>query len=558
MLPLSREDRAAVIAVGLLLVLCLLYGLYATRGAIVPPDSDQFRDIGFTQGLLDGNWFGDPFYAGAWRWYPPLIHILLALGIHLSGVSPLSFWISAGPWLALLVPLAFFVMNASLQEMPAAALATGAFVLVNGDAGLWLGDRYVPPWMAADYTPWLFTPNLGLVFFFAGVWIVYRHGASGRLADAIFIGLILGLVFLAHTVPAILLSAIVGVMVIDEHGLRPRTLAWLAVAAGTEVVIGAAFLGPLAFQYHLHILNAVAGSWTEPLLDPYNLFRKTAIMNVPGVLALGATWLLRGRIPLSRRATVIILTWIGVCTIFLLRHAACTTLQFGGPACEVFVVPAHHFHLYLQAAWACLIGHVVWRGAHLYWQSSVGNTLRKALAISVAGALILTAGTGLFVRPYDAEARMTATEDGEAFDLATYRWILSNTRPTDLFVTQIRTPPVKEPATYTVMAGGRRLVATPELHSNPYVDWRERDARRQRYLSAAIDTRAGQHQDLCALRAEARSGNEAWFVLPLSVAAKASGLQLAYQSAFLAVYRVTAACDATSSRQTRIRAVVTL
>ncbi len=358
--------RWAKLAIGLLLLLCLIAGLHVEQGALVPPDADQFRDIGFAQGVLDGNWLGDPTYAGAWRWYPPLIHVLLAFGADLTGAPLPHFWLWAGPWLALLVPLTFSLMAARLENLPVAVVATAAFVFLNGTAGLWLGDRYVPPWMADDYTPWLFVPNLASAFFFIGLWLVYKRIDTKRLLSAAFVGVALGIVFLAHTVPALLLSTMVVASALGERGLRLPVLAWLAIVGGGELLIGAVFLGPLLISYHLHIVNGVAGAWTDPLLSPYSFFRKTAVMNLPGVAALGVAWLMRHRAPFARRTLIMLLTWIGVCGAFLLRHAACTTLRLTGAVCQTFVIPAHHFHLYLQAAWAFVIGHVLWHSARLY------------------------------------------------------------------------------------------------------------------------------------------------------------------------------------------------
>jgi hypothetical protein len=400
--------------------------------------------------------------------------------------------------------------------------------------------------MAADYTPWLFVPNLASAFFFFGVWLIYRRGDAKRLRDAAAIGVTLGIIFLAHTVPALLLSAIVTTTALGERGLKPRVLGWLAVVAGTQLLVDMVFLGPLLLHYHLHIVNSVAGAWTDPLLDSYNLFRKTAVINIPGVLALGAAWLLRHRAPFNRRTAIILLTWIGVCGAFLLRYATCTTLRAGGTVCRTFIIPAHHFHFYLQAAWAFVIGHILWHSVRLYWHSSTNEQLRlrKGLAIATCSiGLIFVGGFGLFMRPYDVEARARTWEEGKKFDSSTYRWLLANTRPHDLFVTQIQTPPLEEPATDTVMAAGRRLVAAPELHSNPYLDWHERDERRRRYLAAALIPIASAEQDLCAFRAEAGPDADAWFALPNSVVVSAAQLQPAYRSAYLTIYRITSNCD---------------
>jgi hypothetical protein len=57
---------------GLLLILCVFRGLHLVAGFVRPPDIDSLRDVGFIQGFVDGNWFGDPAYTGEWR-YPPVI-----------------------------------------------------------------------------------------------------------------------------------------------------------------------------------------------------------------------------------------------------------------------------------------------------------------------------------------------------------------------------------------------------------------------------------------------------------------------------------------------------
>src|SRR5215203_4233336 len=101
------SERAAIVIVAAgLLGLALLHGVWVTRGLDMPPDLDALRDIGFTQGLLDGNWWGDPAYDGGARYYPPLMSALAALAVRLADLRDLpGTWVSAGPWLNLLVPL---------------------------------------------------------------------------------------------------------------------------------------------------------------------------------------------------------------------------------------------------------------------------------------------------------------------------------------------------------------------------------------------------------------------------------------------------------------------
>jgi hypothetical protein len=63
-------------------------------------------------------------------------------------------------------------------------------------------------------------------------------------------------------------------------------------------------------------------------------------------------------------------------------------------------------------------------------------------------------------------------------------WILANTRPNDTFATPLAFD-WADPAPFAVYAAGRKLVAAPLLHSNPYVLWEPREARRRQIPEAA-------------------------------------------------------------------------
>jgi len=80
--------------VAALLLLCVAHGLWTVSGLSYPLDVDSLRDIGFAQGILDGDLFGDPVYAGEVRWYPPLVPSLAAAASRLLGIVDLpAFWV---------------------------------------------------------------------------------------------------------------------------------------------------------------------------------------------------------------------------------------------------------------------------------------------------------------------------------------------------------------------------------------------------------------------------------------------------------------------------------
>ncbi|HTZ79242.1 MAG TPA: hypothetical protein VMC10_15100 [Stellaceae bacterium] len=553
------------VVVAVLLALCLLEGLQSIAGLDRPPDMDSLRDVGFIQGFLDGNWLGDPMYAGEYRWYPPLFPALGALAVWITGIPAMRLWLELAPWINLLAPLTFFLMNRRLIGAPAAAVATAVFVLFNG--------AFTLPFIEASYTPWPLVPDFSLFLFFLGVGLIHRHGGSTRFGDAAGIGTLLGITFLAHTVPAILLSAIVTVNAFALSGIRPRVILWLAVVALVELAWGAIFLLPLFLRYHLHIANPAPGAWLDDLMEPQQLLRMVAL-NVPGILALTGAFLLRHRAPMGRSTAVILGTWIGICLLFLVRHEACAIADAHNAVCDTFVIAVNHYHFYLAAAWASVMGYVLWEGALWWMEISSSGAISQPRAALVALAAVAALGVGTFYflfRPASLDERELARVDGKSieeldtypyrwirntmrpafevrmrlwarmdekyFDGEAYRWILANTAPGDLFVTDV-VKDWEEPQAFAVMAAARRMVATPELHSNPYVTWTDRDARRRRYIAAALAPTPATSHALCDFAGEAGPDDHAYFLLPNSDTVESPALARVFHGDWSSIYRV--------------------
>jgi hypothetical protein len=526
----ARPARAVLLVV---VSLCAVHALVVMHGLSYPPDPDTLRDAGLVQGLLDGNLFGDPVNQGAWRWYPPGIHVVLALLTPLSGLPAAGALMWLAPWLNLLAPVTFFAMSERLFGSAAAAIATLVFVLFNG-------AFYVEPAMSATYTPWPLTPNMALPIFFAGIMVIERQTIRLRVWGAVLTGAVLGFAFLAHTVPALLLSGIVFACVVARHGITPRAILWLALVAIIELAIGALFLVPLLVAYRLHIVNPIPGSWVEYFLNLGHpkLMLIVAALNFPGLVALATTWALRRRAPLSRVATAILAAWIGISAAFLIRYYACGFLGNGPGICRVAVIPVHHFHFYLQAAWACLIGHACWQ----VWQRDRLSPAIRRMGAAAAILLALAGSVWFIARPMDMRIRALALAESDVLDPDAYLWIHDNTRPADLFVTELIDDPnttLNDVDALTVMAAGRRLVAAPALHSNPYIDWPSRDERRRRYLAAIKAGPDASNPALCDLAREAGSGAAVWALLPRQTPVATQAASPAHATEANVIYRIT-------------------
>jgi hypothetical protein len=527
-------QRASLLWVLALLLLCIAHGVWTVSGVAYPPDVDSLRDIGSAQGILDGDLFGDPAYAGEIRWYPPLVPALGAAAVRLLGITDLLvFWVQAGPWINLLLPAAFFlVARRLLGSTASAAAALTIFVLFDGAVGR--------PWVTGGYTPWPFIPVISQSLFFLTLWLILARQSSRRWLDAAFIGAAIGATFLAHPVPAIILTLVVTAVAFGVRGFQVQTVSWLAVVAVVQFAVMSPYLVPIAMHYPGGIVHSNPGFWLDQLMVPhFGAMARTALLNLPGVLALvGTVFLYRRGIRLQRGAAFALGWWIILCVVVLGRHYACAlgARATGADvaeiaACRVFVVPVHHYHLYLQSAWAILIGFVSWHLLRLFLER--GTRSRAGVAAVIVIALAAAGGWSLLNRKFDAGQRRYALEGsdgGWSIDLDTYHWILANTRPNDTFATPLSLD-WGDPAAFAAYAAGRKLVALPLLHSNPYLLWEPREARRQQILEAASG--GTPPTPLCEYH-----GSTLWLLLPTGAAVDESRVKPVYSTERYTFYRV--------------------
>jgi hypothetical protein len=487
----------------LLLAACLAHGLWVVRG-LGPYTAvyDAYRDVGFVQGFLDGNLLGDPSTEGAQRYYPPLLHALAALVAFITQIPPLELLIRAAPWVNLLVPASFFLMVRRLVNAPAAAIATTLFVCFDG--------LLLPPWMAASYTPWTSVPALTQALFFCSVWLISARIQQARFIDALSIGSAIGIVFLAHTVPALILATITAAAALATHRMTMRTVAWIVAVGGVVVLWALPFLLPLVISYHLKIVHA-NGAFIDTLFDP-GLFPKRVLAAIaPGLLALAwvgwSFWRRRDMgVALSRATLATLAVWFVLPALFIARHYGCGG---GGTStvCTAFVVPVHHWMFYLQSALACVFGYAV--------MSATSRAEGNARSTAAAGAVFAVACALLIFRPIDWQMRDRALDMRNRFDVQLYQWSLSHTPPSTLFVADVSTNGVHDTASAAVLAAGRRTVALPFTYSSPYVNWEARRDRAESYLAAA---RSGTgKQTLCRALSEAGPGNALYIALATEV-----------------------------------------
>ncbi len=488
-MPAERKAAAGRIGmwawaiVFLVCVVSLSRGVRTTSGLAWPHDDDLYRDIAQAQTMADGGWLADPFYRGEGTWYNPLGPAVIALASRWAGIPAHEASMRLGPWLGLAAPLAFGAVAASLIGRWGAVAALVAFVFVT--------PGRLPALLCATYSPWAFGAQVAQGPFYLGllaVAVAVRRPALWRFALA---GALLGLTFLAHTAPALLLGAVGCTVTMTGPGvwpaLRPR-LTRLAVLLAAALAVASPFLWSIAVRYRLRVVNPAPGSW---------VWRGTGVESLGSILAaaldrpvvLGLTLLglaavvaRRGPCATPRASRRIVVAW-------LLWDVSLLAYGLGKPALEgmglpvLSLAPAFHFWLHLGAIVSLLVGcGVAWLG-DLLASTRAAEPARRARRGAVATvALCLVLALASYATWHErgdfTEARLVAEfHSGRADRIAAHRWVRDHTMPDDVFLAE------HDLGLRVVATAGRKLVAMDRNFSNPFVPWEPRAAAAERMLS---------------------------------------------------------------------------
>jgi len=476
MLETTVENRKRWIfdlAFALLCAIAFFKSVRTTGDLSWPHDLDEFREIGMAQSVLDGRYGTDHLYLGETVWYNPLTSTVAAA---LAGASrvPISVIVTrAGAYLNLLAPISFYLLVLLLFERPVALAAGAAFLFAP------IGNA--PSWAAASYSPWIFSQNFAQVFFYLTLIALIKALGSASLRWYFVCGILLGITFLGHTAPAVLFGAVA--VVVSAASLFRRAPGNLrAVFGSPEVrgslltllvafVISLPFTFSILFHYRLTIRNPIPGNWIYAPLAKENFLRLVAsYLTLFGLIAaIGLIFVARNSLWPRR---VLLLTWLGVCLLFL---AIGELQQVASPDLHLLFAPAHHFLFYFHALETVLFGAGAVFVCRLIGQRFVSRIFWAETAmLAVTIVCFVALAWPSYSRRFDfTTARDEAIGFQERADyLAAYRWILANTKPTDVFLSLTGDLDLS-----IVGPADRKTVVTcqPEF-SSPYVDWKSRSA----------------------------------------------------------------------------------
>ena len=411
-----------------------------------PYDGDHFRDIAQAQTALQGHPLADPFYAGEWVWYNPLVPWLVALGAWLSGVPAPLVHVQSGPWLNLLGPVAFYLLGVRLAGRLAAFISLALLLFVNCDTA--------PSLTCATYSPWLFVASFAQGLFFIGVLALDRAASSSSRPTAAAAGAVAGLTVLAHTGPALILGGI-ALLTLPRRSL--------VIAGAAALVVASPFVWAIAVHYRLHVLNATPMAWSWPPLTvsgfPVTLRENAVVL----MAAAGGLFVIRHRVMYA---------WMGVAAL-LLALALSRDIVPSLPA----LVPTFHFWRYVLAGATLLAGALA---------ATAIERVVRGYALAIVPVVLIAAVVALphYRNRFDfLYGRGVAA--GRSSDLSKTATFLRKSTPPDAVVLGSRGLSLE-----VIGPAGRKVVGVTANWSNPYVDAAPRIAARERLLQqvAAHDT----------------------------------------------------------------------
>jgi hypothetical protein len=507
--PAVRTASAAVLLLTAIVLAAVAFGRNqaVVSGLDWPGLDTQYRELAAAQTMLDEGYGPDSAYREERVWYNPMAAWLITGLTRLTGAAPRTIVARSGPWINLLAPAALFLVIALVFDLTSALAATAAFVFIVGAA--------FPFYYAATYSPWFGPENFGQALFYVGLLVALiafeRPFAIGR---ALLLGAALGLTFLTHTAPALVLGCC---MVALALGRGRRSGRWRDAATTLVVALAVAFAVSLPFgiqilfHYRLEVVNAFPGLSPSDFLDlnelPHVIRAAATLPALAGVAAL--IWRLR-RGP-SERGARLVLVWGGVLSLFLAAHVVAMVAERAGVNVPA-IVPAFHFFYYLMPLVAVGFGLAVrdlsalaigWLDRQRGRTPAAADDWRCAGCAALATALLVGAYFPQYLRRPDfQEMRERAARMNREMPAAAYDWIRAQTDPHAVFLCS------DDLSLYVVSPAGRKVVSTNRYFSSPYVSWEQRDRDRAEMFDRLT---AG---DLAGFRALARRYQVAYLMLP--------------------------------------------
>jgi hypothetical protein len=480
--PLQKEynakERLVFLAVFFVMMAMAFIQCYKTTHDLhwaSEPDFD--RDIAFIQGTLNGHYGQDPNVKGEHLWYSPLLFSIETLIVKATGMPIHDVVTQTGIYLNLLGPICFFILLYAFFGIRIALAGSLSFLFLA--TGNMLGGD------TATYSPWLFPVNFVQFLFYISILLCYKAYSKQTYAWFILLGTVLGITFLGHAAPAIIMV----LMLLILHGdlmlqaIRKKEYNALKkyLLQGVAVFIPFVLASlPLTYfvagKYHLHMLNRDPSQYTDEILYISNWkWLLKEMLSVSFVIAvIGFTWFYK-KFPrgIIRK---IILSWLFI-TIVMYAYTTMTyILERQFQILLPVTVPSFHYFHYFNAAQSVFFGFGL--------VSLIQFLLRQRHQyINLAVISIVLLWTFIYYPFYKNRTDFiqlradTIAKEKDKDKLDIYQYIIQYIPENDVILCD------RDVSLYPVMPTARKMVSTAFTLSNPYIDFNKREAARLDLLS---------------------------------------------------------------------------
>lgn len=448
------------------------------------PDFD--RDIAYIRTTLNGHYGQDANYAGEYMWYNPLLFLSETLIVKLTGL-PINIVVArAGAFLNILSPVAFFAMVLKLFDYKVALAALLSF--------LFLAAGNLPCWGGATYSPWLISDSFVQFLFYINVIFCYQAYATQEMKWFVLLGASIGITFLGHSAPAILIILILVVLHLQniitaakqkEYKTITRYVLQGVVTAIPFLLCALPFLYFVWGKYDFHFVN-------RAILEcaPGIFARKESARLVEAnitfsllIAAIGAIWFyLRFENKLIRR---IIFSWLTITVVMYLYESIVPTLDRLDKIHLPDTIPAFHYFFYLKVLQSVFFafGFIFLLQKLSGWLSRITKNktnITQSTGLFI-GAVLLYAVVyyPIYIKRADfSEARQESIAKGNETDkIEVYNFIYKNVPLNNVLLCE------HDYSLFPVMPTAIKMVSVETFFSNPYISYDRRENDRDAMLS---------------------------------------------------------------------------
>jgi len=453
------------------------------------PDFD--RDIAYIRTALSGHYGQDANYAGEYMWYNPLLFLSETLIVKLTGL-PINVVVArAGAFLNILGPVFFFLMVAKLFDYKAALAALLSF--------LFLAAGNLPCWGGATYSPWLISDSFVQFLFYINVILCYQAYSTQEMRWFILLGASIGITFLGHSAPTILIIMIMIVLQLQniiaaikqkEYKAITRYVLQGVVTAIPFLLCAFPFLYFVWGKYDFHFVNRAILECAPGIFarkESARLLEANITFSLL-IAVIGLVWFYRKyENKLIRR---IVFSWLAITMFMYIYESIVPTLDKMDNIHLPDTIPAFHYFFYLKVLQSIFFafGFIFLLQKLSVWFSKVAK--RKIYfthsAMLFIGAVLLYAIVYYPVYMHRAdfsEARKEAIAKGNEVDkIQIYNFIDKNVPLNNVLLCE------HDLSLFPVMPTAIKMVSVETFFSNPYISYTRREADRDsmlNYLSTA-------------------------------------------------------------------------